>query len=141
LFGGINLNLNTEIETWRFADLPLPAEGEGEGEPETFHSADSNQNNILSLHELLRGIQLYNLGEFHCDASTEDGYAPGSGDQTCAPHSSDYDPQDWNISLNELLRLIQLYNAFELDYCPNVIPSTEDGFCAAPAFENCYPMP
>ena len=76
-------------------------------------------------------IQFYNSGGLHCAvpaSSTEDGYAPGeAGDHGCAPHSSDYNPQDWVISLSELLRLIQFYNSGGYNYCP--AQNTEDGFC------------
>jgi hypothetical protein len=79
----------------------------------------------------LRVIQFFNSGGFHCAVApslTEDGYQPGAGSGTdCAPHSSDYDPADWQISLAELLRLIQFYN--QGGYYP--CPGSEDLFCAA----------
>jgi len=65
------------------------------------------------------------MGAFHCDATGEDGYAPGIGDTNCAAHSSDYDPQDWRIALTEVLRLIQFFNM--LGYHPCTYG--EDGFC------------
>lgn len=51
--------------------------------------------------------------EFGGDANSEDGYVPGTDNTAlnCAPHTSDFDPQDWVIILSELLQLIQLYNA------------------------------
>ena len=64
------------------------------------------------------------MGEYSCGEGTEDGYAPGIGDRTCAPHASDYNPQDWKINLSELLRAIQFYNSG--GYNPD--PTTEDGF-------------
>jgi len=78
-------------------------------------------------------IQFYNSGGFHCEEGTEDGYAPGPGDQTCAPHSSDYAPSgpDWRIVLTELLRIIQFYNSGGYHPCPD--EGTEDGFCPGPA--------
>jgi len=80
----------------------------------------------ISFQEVLRMIQLYNAGSFHCDASTEDGYAPGSGDASCTPHASDYwgGGPDWQVQLAELLRLIQLYNTG----CYQCQSGTEDGF-------------
>lgn len=93
------------------------------------HTADVNQNWRISLSELLRVIQFYNLGALFCQAGTEDGYAPGSGDESCDPHDSDYLIQDWSISLSELLRLIQLYNAAE-SYHAEL--GTEDGFAVGP---------
>ncbi|HNR31489.1 MAG TPA: hypothetical protein PKI11_11425, partial [Candidatus Hydrogenedentes bacterium] len=88
------------------------------------------------LTELLRVIQFYNSGGFHCAANpgdTEDGFVPGTGaDQTCCPHDSDYAPSgpDWQIVLTELLRLIQFYNSGGYHYCP--VDGTEDGFCPGP---------
>ena len=90
-----------------------------------YHSADHNPPDFhISLSELLRVIQLYNSGSFHCAPDTEDGYAPGSKDRACTPHNSDYAPQDWHISLNGLLRLIQLYNSDGY----HAEAGTEDGF-------------
>jgi predicted outer membrane repeat protein len=89
------------------------------------HSADQNANARINLSELLRVVQLYNLAAYHCDATGEDGYAPGPGDALCPPHTSDYNPQDWRITLSELLRLIQLYNTPNYTPCPN----GEDGYC------------
>jgi len=77
------------------------------------HSADTNGNYVINLSELLRVIQFFNSSGFHCadpPESTEDGYAPGLGGTDCAPHDSDYNPQDWEIGLSELLRLIQFFN-------------------------------
>lgn len=109
-------------------DLGPIAEGEGEGENAISQSGDLDRNNTFSLSELLRLIQLYNLGGLHCEAGTEDGFAPGAtGDTACAPHTTDYNPQDWSISLSELLRAIQFYNAGGFFWCPNA--GTEDGFC------------
>jgi len=89
------------------------------------------------LGELLRAIQFFNSGGFHCaddPSSTEDGYLPGPGtNQLCCPHSSDYAPAgpDWQIALTELLRVIQFYNFPGYHYCPG--EGTEDGFCPGPA--------
>ena len=89
------------------------------------HAADLNADNRFNISELLRAIQFYNIGAYHCDLSSEDGYAPGVGLQYCAPHSSDYEPQDWIIGLNELLRLIQFWNSGGYSLCAE----SEDGFC------------
>ena len=93
------------------------------------HDADQDGNNQVSLSELLRVIQFYNSGGMSCAIpadSTEDGFAPGlEGNHTCAPHASDYNPQDWVISLSELLRLVQFYNIGGYYSCPG----GEDGFC------------
>ncbi|HPO13273.1 MAG TPA: hypothetical protein PLI09_07495 [Candidatus Hydrogenedentes bacterium] len=100
-------------------------EGEGEGNAIEFLTVDINANHIISLSELLRAIQLYNSAGYHCQADTEDGYAPYSGDTSCTPSNSDYNPVDWVISLSELLRLVQLYNSGAYHACPG----SEDGFC------------
>jgi len=126
------------------ACLPIEGEGGVEGEgavegegtaegglPSLEHSADPDGNGIISLSELLRVIQFFNSGGFHCQAGTEDGYAPGPGDESCLPHSSDYNEQDWHINLSELLRLIQFFNSGGYHACPG--ENTEDGFCPGPA--------
>ncbi len=92
----------------------------------TYHSADHDSLKFnISLSELLRVIQIYTTGEYHCASGTEDGYTPGKGgNQTCRPHDSDYSPQDWRIGLNELLRTIQFYNSAGYHTDMN----SEDGF-------------
>jgi len=120
-------------------DGPLPSEGEGEGEapdgeegedepigptPE-IHSGDLDGDHVLALNELLRIIQLHNSGAHHCDAATEDGYAPGTGDQTCARHTSDYLKPYWSIGLGELMRAVQFYNSGGYHVCAE----GEDGYC------------
>ena len=88
-------------------------------------SADQNGNRSIELSELLRVIQFFNGGGFHCDPAQEDGYAPGpEGDHTCAPHDADYLLRDWRINLTELLRLIQIHNVGA--YCR--AGNTEDGY-------------
>jgi len=110
-----------------------PTEGEGstdgEGTPEGEmppHSADQDGNGMIDLGELLRVIQFFNMGGYHCEAGTEDGYAGDyDGDKTCTPHASDYDEQDWTIDLGELLRLIQFFNIGGYHPCPG----EEDNYC------------
>ncbi len=89
-------------------------------------TADQNQDGQISLSELLRVVQFFTSGGFHCEAGTEDGYAPGTGDTSCAPHDSDYNPRDWQINLSELLRLIQFFTSGGYHACAE----GEDGFCA-----------
>lgn len=96
--------------------------------PPVNHAADQNGDGKISLSELLRVIQFYNLTGYGCQSDTEDGYAPDDPDQDCTPHSSDYNPQDWDIALTELLRLIQFYNLGGIVACP-ADPLSEDGFC------------
>lgn len=135
------------LPQWYFFDTPSEGEGgaegvfEGEGGEEggggeegeagVSHSADSDRNHRISLVELLRVIQFLNSGGFRCaipPAASEDGFLPGDDMQhDCPPHSSDYNPQDWQISLPELLRLIQIRNSTGYYSCPG--EETEDGFC------------
>ena len=123
--------INLLMSTNRTVTAVFIAQGEGEGEI-AFQSADRDFDSVLAIDELLRIIQFYNSSGLHCDATSEDGYAPSRfGDQTCAPYSTDYAPQDWIISLDELLRAIQLYNSLAYHYCPG--EATEDGFCPGPA--------
>lgn len=91
----------------------------------TVQSADVNGNGVIGLSELLRVIQFYNLGSYHCQPGAEDDFAPGNGNRLCVAHATDYSPQDWSISLEELLRTIQIYNS--AGYVP--CPEGEDGFC------------
>ncbi len=98
---------------------------EGEGETPPPHSADKNGDGKIDLSELLRVIQFFNIGEYHCDPQGEDGYAPGPGDRNCTPHASDYRTQDWKIDLSELLRVIQFFNIGGYYPCA----TGEDGYC------------
>lgn len=110
------------------AAQPIPASGVGgviTVLPLVFHSADSNTNQVIDLTELLRGIQIYNAGQYWCDASTEDGYTIIPAQRECTPHDSDYrNGADWRISLTEMLRLIQFFNVG--GYVAS--DSTEDGY-------------
>lgn len=104
---------------------------DGEGTGPDIHTADINADQVISLSELLRVVQLFSYGGYHCapvDAPTEDGLAMGdnSAAHACAGCSADYAPKDWNIDLGELLRLVQLYNSIT-GYGPCI--SGEDGFC------------
>ncbi len=75
--------------------------------------------------ELSYVIELYYADEYHCDDS-EDGYAPGSGDQSCTSHDSDYNPADWDITLSEFLRTLEIAGQGGYFYCHEV---GEDDFC------------
>lgn len=99
--------------------------GAFEWQPGLVQSSDVDEDGVINLPELLRVIQFFNSPGYHCDGSSEDAFAPGPGVQICAPHTSDYNPQDWRISLSELLRLIQLYNFPGYHPCAE----GEDGFC------------
>jgi len=101
-------------------------EGTTEGEMPP-HSADQDGNWKINLSELLRVIQFFNSGGYHCEADTEDGYAPGiEGDHSCSYHASDYNLSDWIINLSELLRVIQFFNIGGYHPCPGV---GEDDYC------------
>jgi len=89
------------------------------------HAGDMNDDFVIDSSEVLRMIQLYNLGEFHCDAAGEDGFSTGAGDRTCTPHNADYNEEDWRFDLSEMLRVIQLYNSGGYELCPE----GEDGLC------------
>ncbi len=111
------------------ADLPKPMPSAG------YHSGDTNQDHRMELLELLRMIELFTSTadhSYHCDALSGDGFDNGPGEQDCAPHSGDYDPQDWKISLPELLRMIELYaGTGDHQYHPD--NSGPDGFNPGPA--------
>ena len=79
----------------------------------------------VGLSELLRVVQFYNLHGYGCEPGEDDGYMPGDPDRDCAPHDSDYAPQDWRIALGELMRLIQFYNLGGYHACD----AGEDGYC------------
>ncbi len=103
------------------------------------HSLDySPANYTISVSEILRVIQFYNLGGYHCAVGTEDGYEPGLSealDPCCVPHDSDYNPKDWKISVSEILRVIQFYNLGGY----HLAEGTEDGYApglAAKAMPN-----
>ncbi|MCC6144766.1 MAG: hypothetical protein IT368_13245, partial [Candidatus Hydrogenedentes bacterium] len=113
----------------------------GEGEYRGLvHVGDQDGNGRINLTELMRVIQFFNSGGFHCAASpetTEDGFAPGTGsDKSCPPHSSDYDPDgpDWTVSLTELMRLTVFFNSGGYYGCPD--EGTEDGFCVCPMLQS-----
>lgn len=108
------------------------AEGNTEGEGEdAYHTGDQNHDYFITLTELLRVIQFFNLSGYYCAGApgdTEDGYLPGPGENhACSAHDSDYNPQDWRVDLSELLRLIQFFNSSGYHTCPG--QNTEDGFC------------
>jgi hypothetical protein len=109
----------------------LPPEASEWGEQNyAVHSTDANGDQRISLSELLRCVQFFNIGTYACAApgATEDGYLPGaSGEHACRPHDADFEVRDWQISLHELLRIIQFYNSESYGLCPEA--DTEDGFC------------
>ena len=118
--------LDTSGEVSATQSILIPRQGDG-----PFHSADVDFSNTIQLTELLRLIQFYNIGGFHCadfPGDTEDGYVPAVlGNKACTPHNSDYMPQDWRVDLSELLRAIQFYNSGGVIACPD--QETEDGYC------------
>ena len=107
----------------------LGSELEGSNGDRAGHAGDENDDFKLDASEILRMIQLYNLGEFHCDPAGEDGFSPGTGDHTCTPHEADYAPQDWKLDLSEMLRVIQIYNTGAYHLCGTGETEGEDGLC------------
>ncbi len=113
----------------------------------TVHTADTNADSRLSLAELTRVIELYNVrfgtvrsGAYTtAAAATEDGFTLDSarGDIAAALsryHHADTD-RDGRLNLSELLRVIQLYNhrsAAVRTGQYHVAPGTEDGFDPGP---------
>ena len=98
-------------------------------EPPVQHTADVNSNWTIELTELLRVIQFFNSGGYHCGAGTEDGYAPGQGATACAKHSSDFHAANWQIELYEVLRLVQFFNSPNgFGYC-SYESDDYDGYC------------
>ncbi|NJL72054.1 MAG: DUF5011 domain-containing protein, partial [Candidatus Competibacteraceae bacterium] len=112
-----------DTETNNFPDCPC-------GDiPRRFHDSDFTEPRDLrvDISELLRTIQLYNLGNYHVDPLGEDGFAPGTPtlgypSEGC-PHTADLDG-DGRLTLSELLRVIQIYNT---GYFPDAF-ADEDGF-------------
>lgn len=95
------------------------------------HAGDKDDNFKLDASELLRMIQLYNMGEFSCNPSGEDGFSPGpDGTKTCTPHEGDYN-LDWTLDLSEMLRAIQIYNKGGYRLCGAVETPGDDGLCLA----------
>lgn len=99
-----------------------------EGEMSGIHQSDCNADGAIQMSELLRFIQLYNVGTYHCDTITSDGFGVGDGDQTgCDPHSGDYAEPQWSLSLSEILRLVQIFQLGGYETCTE--GETEDGYC------------
>ncbi len=103
--------------------------------------ANLNPDGAFSSLELLRMLQIFNATEthdYHCapgNPAEPDGFAAGTGDQNCLPHSADWLFQNRRIDSLELLRILQLFNATDLPvhpYCaqPSLNANTpaEDGF-------------
>ena len=86
---GVDMATASITKTWAWrprAKGSGEGEGEGEGSPcgRVFHTADENKDSVISLSELLRIIQFYNIGAFHCQAGTEDGFAPARRERRLA---------------------------------------------------------
>ncbi len=103
-------------------------EGEGEGRTAPpFNSTDQDENNAISLSELLRPIQFYNANGYSCasEGGGEDVYTPGFGNcSACADYSGDYMAPFCRITLSELLRMIQIFNVGTYHPCDD-----PDFFC------------
>ena len=104
-----------------------PTEGAGE-DPDEYHTTDIDRDLSLGLPELLRTIQIFNSGAFHCAVEPgEDRFALGYDPhyRDCAPHDGDYAPRNWSFNLSEILRQVQLFSIGGYLFCPE----SEDGFC------------
>ncbi len=128
---------NSLTRTATPAALPL-------GSARRYHSVDTNRDMRISLFELLRIIELYNVragtvrtGRYADAPGSEDSFAPDPTG-TAAPltrfHAADTD-QDGRISLKELTRMLELFNTRLGStrtgaYHPDV--AGEDGFAAGP---------
>jgi len=124
LFASIDSNGDGVLNV---AELRAAASGHG-----ALHSADTTGTQSIGLSELLRVIQFFSVGEYHCapaPGDSEDGYQTGPGERHCPPHASDYNPQNWSVSLGELLRAIQFFNMDGYHPCDD----SEDGYCPGPA--------
>ena len=109
------------------------------------HSADTDGDNVISLFELTRVIELYNArigttrtGRYLVATTfTEDGFAVDTTNSTAALtryHSADYN-RDGRLSLNELTRVIELYNTRSgttRTGAYHAQAGTEDGFAPGP---------
>lgn len=106
--------------------LPYPSYGA--------HSADRDCDGNMSLTELIRVVQLYNAGQFHCSLGTEDSYQTGPGATgSCVPHTADFEAPAFRLTLTELLRSIQLFNLGNFASCSaqegEEGEQGEDGYC------------
>lgn len=91
------------------------------------HTADRDNDNVISLSELLRLVQLFNAGGFGCDVKAEDLYSPDSTATNCDAHALDYSTQNFRFDFSELLRGVQLFNFGRYNYCAN--GTTPDPYC------------
>lgn len=86
------------------------------------------------LSDVLRVVQFFNAGRYHCRNSTEDGFDIGpptaGGTENCEGHQADYQGgANFRLNLSELLRTIQLFSLGGAIPCP-IGQSSEDGFCS-----------
>ena len=102
------------------------------------HSADYTPPfGEITLTELLRLIQFYNVGGYECSGEGEDGFTAGGTLCVGNYHDGDYSPADGRFSLGEVLRLIQFFNAgaYAVD-----CSGSEDGFRPlSGALDDCLP--
>ena len=118
IFGGEAAIGAPNNETWKSGPL------------ERMHSADTDGNGFISMTELLRILQFFNMRGYCCDTQgiTADGYIPGPCENvSCERHDSDFLAPAWEITLSELLRAIQMFNSGGYYACPE--SDSEDGYC------------
>ncbi len=123
--GAVTQVIATSGSILALSEFPLPAFGPNFlSDFRRTHSADMDEDFVISLAELLRVIQLYNADSFGCNEFSEDGYEPIGEDIACEHHAADFF-QNWHIELSELLRVMQLFGMGAYYECPFV----GDGFC------------
>jgi len=98
------------------------------------HIGDTDADFRMSLAEIIRMIQFYNISTgISCAPNagdTEDGYLPNpTGGRVCTRHTADYAQTEWVVSLSELLRVIQIFSFGGYTSCE--IGAGDDGFCLA----------
>jgi hypothetical protein len=96
----------------------------------SYHDSDYNpQDWSLDLIGVQLLIQRFNTGgAYQCGTpGVQDGYTTGSGDQSCGPHSADYN-DNWIMDLLEVQRCVQFFNVGAY-HCQE---GTVDGYAPGP---------
>jgi len=109
-----------------------------ESDVDPFHSADTNDDNMISVQEISRVVTFFNAVGYEAvpaeDPPTTDGFRPitdpGSfPGNTEESHDSDFNPTDFEISVQEISRLVTFFNASGgYERVPAEDPPTADGF-------------
>ena len=105
---------------------PLTLAGSG------YHSADYGDARWqIDGSEVSRVLAYWRAGDYHVEATGDDGYAPGSGGKERNRHSADYRDPFWQIDGSEANRVLAYWRAMAY----HVDPAGDDGFApgVAPA--------